>query len=171
MFGFIDSLKFAFMAEKNNITKEQDLGEILREKLLHHQTEWRTHQDKAVYHTEQASFHRDRTEYITNILKDMPAAPANDLVKPESNYTQMELYTKSWWWVKRVKELNISGEFTRGKLFELDGLNWEIANKDFKGKVGYAASIALGELVEANYLSARDEIGTKGKIYKVKKIN
>jgi hypothetical protein len=157
------------MADKINNIRDQDLGDILADKLKFHQQELKNHSEKAIHHKQEADFHQERVDYISAVLKDLP--PPKEEPSKQEEIPQEELYTKSWWWKKRIKELSPKEEFTRGRLFELDGIVWDDDEDDYKGKVGYSTSMALSELTQEGFLSSRKEAGTKGYLYKVKKIN
>jgi hypothetical protein len=61
------------MEDKINNIMEQDLGEILADKLKFHQQELKNHTEKVAHHQQEAAFHQKRVEYISSFLKNVPA--------------------------------------------------------------------------------------------------
>jgi hypothetical protein len=152
---------------------EDDLGTILANKLKEHEKALREHESQLTFHQKESAFHRERVDYIKNILKDLPPLDENNgAVIPE--LTDEEKYTKSWFWKQLIKEKAPSylqnKEFGRGNILSLEVIP-NPDDKEYKGSVGYAASIALSELTKEGFLSFRKELGIKGYLYKVKKIN
>src|ERR1700744_3410638 len=124
-----------------------DLEDILQLKLKEHQRLLRENEELWQKHKKEADFHRQRVEYITQVLTGIPSQPKDG----RENLTDQEKFGKPWYWRKTIKEFldngTLFGEFRNGDVIEKRQVpEVMLKDKETKAKITYAVSMALSEL-------------------------
>jgi len=119
---------------------------------------------KRKYHQDQIAFHQKALQNLSVLT------PASKQVSPSTNGKAN--FDKPWWWEKHIPDIAKrhfpNSEFGNADLVHTVQIAGLEDDDEYKRAVRYAVSMGLSANVKKGFLSSREEIGVRGKIYKLK---